>query len=152
MNKNFFCNNNLRWVAIAIALATAIASSSCSPEDVGPDDRLSGSSWGDLNATWNFVDDEHYYQQFTRALGTAQVSGEDEYRDSIFGTYSVDTRRETITFKAEGYKLYHLSSGQVTGSEVVMEDVDADVWNYEIEGDSLLRYESNTAMGTLKLR
>ena len=110
---------------------------SCVKNEVKIDDELIG-KWTDTNTIYEFKNDFTYNTQYVRA----GVLPNSVLTDSVYGDYIVESGRSNITFNLKGYR--------PKGGAVVEEDLNSTTWNYSIENDTLLHYESNTTLGTMK--
>lgn len=116
-------------------LFTIVGLSSCNDFE-GDDANLHG-VWSNGLQTYYFNDDMSYYytNNFTGDTITPVKF------DSVFGVYSVDTRRNNITLEITGYRF--------TGTDsVVYTSLNGTTWNYSISNDKL-NYTSNTSVGSL---
>jgi hypothetical protein len=103
--------------------------------DEGTDPTLVG-VWTDENNLYHFRSDERYGIKYLR-----QGQGQDSITtDSVFGTYSVDTRRSNISFQQEGFV--------IRPDSLVTRKGAGTTWNYTISGNKL-EYRSRTTVGTL---
>ena len=110
---------------------------SCINNEIKIDDKLVG-KWTDTNTVYEFRDDFTYSTKYIRA----GVLPNSVLTDSVYGEYIVESGRSNITFNLKGYR--------PKGGEVVEDEINSTTWNYSIENDTILRYESNTTLGTMK--
>lgn len=110
---------------------------SCVKNEIKIDDKLLG-KWTDTNTVYEFKDDWTYTTKYVRA----GVLPNSVLTDSVWGEYIVESGRNNITFNLKGYR--------PKGGDIVEDDLNSTTWNYSIESDTLLHYESNTTLGTMK--
>ncbi len=107
----------------------------CNNDSEGVDPSLVG-VWTDENNLYHFKSDLRYGIKYLR-----KGQGNDSIlTDSVFGTYTVDTRRSNISFFQEGFLL--------RSDSLVFSALSGTTWNYSISGNQL-NYESRTTSGTL---
>lgn len=114
-----------------------IAFSSCIKNEIKIDEKLVG-KWTDTNTVYEFRDDFTYSTKYVRA----GVLPNSVLTDSVYGDYIVESGRNNITFNLKGYR--------PKGGDIIETEINSTTWNYSIENDTLLRYESNTTLGTMK--
>ena len=120
-----------------IYIFIAIISFSCVKNEIKIDDQLLG-KWTDTNTIYEFRDDFSYSTQYVRA----GVLPNSVLTDSVYGEYIVESGRSNITFNVKGYRS--------KDGTLVEEEINSTTWNYSIENDTILHYESNTTLGTMK--
>jgi hypothetical protein len=107
----------------------------CGGDSEGNDPSLVG-VWTDENNLYYFKTDLKYGIKYLR-----KGQGNDSIlTDSVFGNYSVDTRRNNVSFFQEGFVL--------RPDSLVLKPLSGTTWNYKITGNTLV-YESRTTSGTL---
>lgn len=121
----------IRYIIVA-----GVFLSACKKDD-GVDDQLYG-KWTDTNTVYEFRDDLTYSTKYVRA----GVLPNSVLTDSVWGTYIIESDRSNITFDLKGYR--------PKNGEPVEESLNSTTWNYAIENDTILHYESNTTLGTMK--
>ena len=120
-----------------VYIALAFISFSCVKNEIKIDDQLVG-KWTDTNTIYEFRDDWTYSTKYVRA----GVLPNSVLTDSVWGEYIVESGRNNITFNLKGYR--------PKDSTLVEQELNSTTWNYSIENDTLLNYESNTTLGTMK--
>ena len=121
-------------VLLVLSLCTLF---SCKKNENVSDPKLVG-KWTDTNTIYEFNADHTYSTKYIRA----GVLPNSVLTDSVYGEYLIESQRDNITFNLKGYR--------PKGGTVVDTSLNSTTWNYLIENDTLLRYESNTTLGTLK--
>lgn len=114
-----------------------IISFSCVKNEIKIDEQLLG-KWTDTNTIYDFKDDFSFSTQYVRA----GVLPNSVLTDSVYGEYIVESGRSNITFNLKGYR--------EKNGPVIEEELNSTTWNYSIENDTILHYESNTTLGTMK--
>jgi len=109
---------------------------SCRSQDT-IDPKLIG-KWTDTNTIYEFRDDNTYSTNYLR-VGVLPNS---VLTDSVFGEYTIETKRSNITFDLRGYR--------PKNGVVIDSSLNSTTWNYSIENDTILNYESNTTLGNFK--
>ncbi len=97
-----------------------------------------------LHGSWTSGLQTYYFNSDMTFSYTNNFSGDSinpVHIDSVFGNYSVDTRRSNLSFEITGYKL---DSNDV----IVYEAINGTTWEYSINNDQL-KYTSNTSAGVL---
>ena len=120
------------------ALLTA-ALFSCTTETDKVDPLLVG-NWSDGNTKYTFAQNLTFGIKYLRS-GSAVDS---VLTDSIWGKYSVDTKRSNIYFEAS--KL----TEKKNPTTIVSRKISLPVWNYSYATDSVLNYSSNSLNGQLR--
>ena len=108
---------------------------SCKNKNID-DPKLVG-KWSDTNTIYEFRDDHTYSTNYVRA----GVLPNSVLTDSVFGEYIIESRRNNITFNLKGYR--------PKNGSVIDTSLNSTTWNYNIENDTTLHYESNTTLGTM---
>ena len=119
-----------------LILTLFVLAVACKKDD-SIDPKLLG-KWSDFNVRYTFNGDYTYAVNYLRT-GAGQDS---VLVDSVFGTYSLDRKRDNITFNQKGYRERY--SGNIISQEKY-----ANTWNYSFETDTILKYTSNTTLGVL---
>lgn len=112
---------------------------SCKKESEKADPLLLG-NWSDGNSKYTFSQNLTFGIKYLRS-GTATDS---VLTDSIWGKYSVDTKRSNIYFEATQL------TEKKQPSKVVTRKISLPVWNYSFTTDSILNYSSSSLKGQLR--
>ncbi len=130
------------WGWILAALFGALVS--CAPEEITDDPKLIG-TWENPTLRYVFRNDKTYSQIFLRKGRGSDTTR----RDSLFGKYQVDGKRNNITFTLEGFRVRDTARSGADSFYVVLREQNAGVWNYTVS-DSVLNYNSGTQRGELR--
>ena len=119
-----------------IYIISILAFFSCVNENV--DDPKIVGKWTDTNTIYEFRADHTYSTNYVRA----GVLPNSVLTDSVYGEYIIESNRNNITFNLKGYR--------PKNGTIVDTSLNSTTWNYSIENDTVLHYESNTTLGTMK--
>lgn len=119
----------------ALALPLLFA---CKKDENYADPRLIG-KWTDFNTSYTFSENKTFYSLYLRSgMGSDTI-----LVDSIFGTYSVNKKKNVLNFTMNGYRK------KDSLRTIVMENRNMPAWNYKFDNDSTLSYQTSTAYSKL---
>ncbi|WP_028979886.1 hypothetical protein [Sporocytophaga myxococcoides] len=111
---------------------------SCKKDENYADPRLVG-KWTDFNTSYTFSEDKTFYSLYLRSgMGSDTI-----LVDSIFGTYSVNKKKNVLNFSMHGYRK------KDSLKTIVMDNRNMPAWNYSFDNDSTLTYRTSTAYSKL---
>ena len=111
---------------------------SCKKDENYADPRLVG-KWTDFNTSYIFSEGKTFYSLYLRSgMGNDTI-----LVDSIFGTYSVNKKKNVLNFKMNGYRK------KDSLRTIVMDNRNMPAWNYNFDNDSTLTYQTSTAYSKL---
>lgn len=125
----------MRLLSKLFIVSIFVSLASCNDFD-GDDPNVHG-TWSSGLQTYYFNSDKTF--SYTNNFAGDSINPVNI--DSVFGTYTIDTKRSNLSFDIQGYKL---DSNNV----IVFESLNGTTWNYSIS-DNKLNYTSNTTAGTL---
>lgn len=125
----------MKFLNHIIITLTILVLSSCNDFE-GDDPNVHG-TWSSGLQTYYFNADKTY--SYTNNFSGDSINP--VYIDSVFGTYTIDTRRSNISMSILGYKLD-------SNNAIVNQALNGTTWNYSISDDKM-DYTSNTSAGTL---
>ena len=127
---------------ITLIILTIVAFS-CTRNKKIIDEKLVG-QWTDTNTRYEFKDDFTYNAKYLRVgvLFDSATGSDLVFNDSVYGEYFVESKRNNLTFNLKGYRD---KAGNLTDTSL-----NSSTWNYYIENDTILHFESNTSIGTMK--
>ena len=117
----------------------SVAIFACKKESNFVDPTLVG-TWSDGNVNYSFAQNLQFGIKYKRA-GSPQDS---VTTDSIWGKYSIDSKRYNIYFETNQL------TEKRNPSKVIAKVTKLPVWNYSLVGDSVLNYTSNSLNGKLR--
>ncbi len=119
----------------ALALPLLFA---CKKDENYTDLRLIG-KWTDFNTSYTFSEDKTFYSLYLRSgMGSDTI-----LVDSIFGTYSVNKKKNVLNFIMNGYRK------KDSLKTIIMDNRNMPAWNYKFDNDSTLTYQTSTAYSKL---
>lgn len=122
-----------------LMICTVFSVLSCSKDNSIIDPKLAG-TWSDGNVNYSFANDKTFGIKYTRS-GT---TNNPVTTDSIWGNYTVDSRRKNIYFEANFKTLTQ------NMDSVIAQRINLPVWNYNFTSDTTMTYKSSSADAKLK--
>lgn len=124
------------YITIAFFCVVVFA---CKKESTFVNPTLVG-TWSDGNVNYSFAQNLQFGIKYKRA-GSPQDS---VATDSIWGKYSLDSKRNNIYFEANQL------TEKRNPAKIISKVTKLPVWNYSFVGDSVLHYTSNSLNGKLR--